>query len=168
MTEYKEIQEQTYLNLDNGDIYFAIEAVLRIINNRTEANQPNSISPTRLNKLMKHNSISWESITRKQVKLIITYHAPTPDDKYAASLNEIKVINSNKLTGLISIIRSMNPTKNPTIQKLQYFVLMLHFQLYILCQIVLKRSLLVPLLLFLFAYLFSYRKPFLLSNCRTL
>lgn len=76
MTEYKEIQEQTYLNLDNGDIYFAIEAVLRIINNRTEANQPNSISPTRLNKLMKHNSISWESITRKQVKLIITYHAP--------------------------------------------------------------------------------------------
>lgn len=36
LTEYKEIQEQTYLNLDNGNVYFAIEEVLRIINNQTE------------------------------------------------------------------------------------------------------------------------------------
>lgn len=57
MSEYKEIQEQTYLNLDNGKVYFAIEEVLRIINNQTEANQANSISPTRLNKIMKKSNI---------------------------------------------------------------------------------------------------------------
>lgn len=120
MTEYKEIQEQTYLNLDNGNVYFAVEAVLRIINNRTESNKSNSISSTRLSRLMRSNNISWKNIKRKQVKLIITYHAPTPDDAYTASLNEIKVINSSDLVKLIGIIRSMNPTKNTPTQKYYY------------------------------------------------
>lgn len=120
MTEYKEIQEQTYLNLDNGKIYFSVEAVLRIINNETESNLPNSISSTRLSKIMNHADIKWTEIDRKSVKLIISFHAPTPDDKHASSLNKIKVIDNGKLTKLINYIRSLNPTKKYSVKKLPY------------------------------------------------
>lgn len=112
MTEYKEIQEQTYLNLDNGKVYFAIEEVLRIINNQTEANPANSIPPTRLNKIMKNNNIDWLTLDRSQIKLIIGYHAPTPNDEHTASLNKVNVISSTDMAKLVNSIRSMNPTKN--------------------------------------------------------
>lgn len=112
MTEYKEIQEQTYLNLDNGNVYFAIEEVLRIINNQTEANPANSITPTRLNKIMKNNNIDWLTLDRSQIKLIISYHAPTPNDEHTASLNKVDVISSTDMTKLVNSIRSLNPTKN--------------------------------------------------------
>lgn len=112
MSEYKEIQEQTYLNLDNGQVYFAIEEVLRIINNQTEANQANSIPPTRLNKIMENNNIDWLALDRSQIKLIISYHAPTPNDEHTASLKTVNVISSTDMAKLVNSIRSMNPTKN--------------------------------------------------------
>lgn len=120
MTEYKEIQEQTYLNLDNGNVYFAVEAVLRILNNRTEENQPNSISPTRLDKLMRNNNVSWRNINRKQVRLIITYRPPKPDDEHTASLDKIKVVSNEDLAKLIDSVRSMKPTKNSQTKKYSY------------------------------------------------
>lgn len=120
MTEYKEIQEQTYLNLDNGNVYFAIEEILRIINNQTEANQANSIPPTKLNKVMKANNINWLTLDRSQIKLIIGYHAPTPDDEHAASLNKVNVINSVDMVKLIKAIRSMNPSKKAENNNLPY------------------------------------------------
>lgn len=111
LTEYKEIQEQTYLNLDNGNVYFAIEEVLRIINNQTEVNQANSIPPTRLNKIMKNNNINWLTLDRSQIKLIISYHAPTPNDEHTASLNKVNVISSTDMVKLIKAVRLMNPSK---------------------------------------------------------
>ena len=120
MTEYKEIQEQTYLNLDNGKIYFAIEEVLRIINNQTEANQANTIPPTRLNKIMENNNIDWLALDRSQIKLIIGYHAPTPNDEHTASLNKVNVISSTDMAKLVNSIRTMNPTKNAKNDSPQY------------------------------------------------
>ena len=120
MTEYKEIQEQTYLNLDNGNVYFAIEEVLRIIDNQTEANQANSVPPTKLNKVMNANNINWLTLDRSQIKLIIGYHAPTPNDEHAASLNKVNVINSVDMVKLIKAIRSMNPSKKTKNNNLPY------------------------------------------------
>lgn len=120
MTEYKEIQEQTYLNLDNGKVYFAIEEVLRIINNQTEANQTNSIPPTRLNKIMKDNNISWLTLNRSQIKLIVSYHAPTPNDEHTASLDKVNVVSSTEVAKLVNIVRSMNPSKNTKDKELPY------------------------------------------------
>ncbi|PEH05361.1 hypothetical protein CP356_00915 [Lactobacillus sp. UMNPBX5] len=120
MTEYKEIQEQTYLNLDSGNVYFAIEEVLRIINTQTEANQANSIPPTKLKKIMKTSNINWLTLDRSQIKLIINYHAPTPDDEHTASKNKIDVIGSTDMVKLIKTVRLMNPSKKAEKNNLPY------------------------------------------------
>lgn len=57
MVKYKEIQPQTYLELDSGKIYFNIDEVLIMINNPfSVTDDKNSISPTQLIRYcIKHN-----------------------------------------------------------------------------------------------------------------
>lgn len=118
MIEYKEIQAQTYLNLDNGKVYFAVEEVLRIINTRTERNFSNSISPSRLNKLLKKANIKWHHINRSQIGLIIDELSSLPNDKYNSSLDKIKVLRSTQVAKLVQMIRSMPATKNANYKKI--------------------------------------------------
>lgn len=115
MIKYKEIQPQTYLELDSGKVYFAIEEVLRIINYPAENYPKNSISPSKLNKLLKKNNIVWHNINRQQTMLLTYYDETKPDDSHAASLTELSVLSSTDITKLLILISRSKPTKNGSI-----------------------------------------------------
>lgn len=104
--KYKEIQPQSYLNLFNGKIYYAIEAVLRIINNSTEGFYSNSFSDSRLDKLLSKQKIKWSYINRKETSLLTEPSTKEPEDLHAASLVKIPVLNNIDIKNLLKTINN--------------------------------------------------------------
>ena len=95
-----------------------MEEVLRIVNTQTERNFPNSISPSRLNKLLSRANIKWRHINCSQIGLIIDELSSLLNDKYNSSLNKIKVLKSTQVAKLVQMIRSMPATKNANYEKI--------------------------------------------------
>ncbi|MBU3830355.1 MAG: hypothetical protein H9843_05635 [Candidatus Limosilactobacillus merdavium] len=114
MYKYKEIQPQTYLELDNGKIYCSIEEILRIINFSAEGNFKNSISRSRLNKLLANANINWQHIDRQHTMLLINTINGSPEDLHAASLSTLSVLDSESIAKLLNVVSSLKPTKNGT------------------------------------------------------
>lgn len=112
MYKYKEIQPQTYLELDNGKVYCSIEQVLRIVNFSAEGDFKNSISRSRLQKLLVSADITWHKIDRQQTMLLINTINGSPEDLHAASLPTLSVLDSKDITKLLKLISSLKPTKN--------------------------------------------------------
>lgn len=112
MYKYKEIQPQTYLELDNGKVYCSIEQILRIVNSPAEGNFKNSISRSRLHKLLANANISWHQIDRQKTMLLTNISGDDPDDLHAASLSTLSVLDSEEITKLLNVISSLKPTKN--------------------------------------------------------
>ena len=112
MYKYKEIQPQTYLELDNGKIYCSIEEILRIINFPAEGNFKNGISKSRLNKLLANANITWRQIDRQKTMLLKGMKNGDPDDLHAASLSTLSVLDSEEIAKLLNLISTLKSTKN--------------------------------------------------------
>ena len=111
MVKYKEIQPQTYLELDSGKIYFNIDEVLIMINNPfSVTDDKNSISPTQLIRYCIKHNIHITDLSTNNIEFAMF----TKTDYYdpnSVNLKSIKTLFSQDLDNLLQILKKSQPTK---------------------------------------------------------